>query len=58
MQRLHISPGKALCRFCGEQISMNRLSTHIAKAHPRPRRDDLSPTLVRKRAASTPRRPQ
>lgn len=49
MQHFHISPGKALCRFCGEQVSMNRLSTHIAKEHPRPGRTDMSPTLVRKR---------
>ena len=51
MQRVHISPGKALCRFCGEQISMNRLSTHIAKEHARPTRS-MSPTLVRKRQAA------
>ena len=51
MQRVHISPGKALCRFCGEQISTNRLSTHIAKKHRRPSRLDMSPTLVPKRAA-------
>ena len=49
MQRVHISPGKALCRFCGEQISTNSLSTHIAREHPRPGRTNLSPTLVRKR---------
>jgi BED zinc finger len=53
MQRVHISPGKALCRFCGEQISTNRLSTHIAKEHPRPGPTDMSPTLVRKRPAVT-----
>lgn len=53
MQREHIPPGKALCRFCGEQVSMNRLSTHIAKAHPRPKRPDMSPTLVPKRASAT-----
>jgi hypothetical protein len=52
MQRVHISPGKALCRFCGEQVSTNRLSTHIAKEHPRPGQIDMSPTLVRKRAAA------
>jgi hypothetical protein len=51
MQRVRISAGKALCRFCGEQIATNRLSTHIAKEHPRPPRTDMSPTLVRKRAA-------
>jgi hypothetical protein len=55
MQRVHISPGKALCRFCGEQISTNRLSTHIAKEHPRPARSDMSPTLVRKRAGARKR---
>ena len=52
MQRVHLSAGKALCRFCGEQVSTNRLSVHIAKTHPRPARSDMSPTLVlRKRAA-------
>jgi len=51
MQRVHISPGKALCRFCGERVATNRLSMHIAQEHPRPRRIDMSPTLVRKRAA-------
>ena len=51
MQRVHISPGKALCRFCGERVPTNRLSTHIAQEHPRPSRIDMSPTLVRKRAA-------
>jgi hypothetical protein len=51
MQRVYISAGKALCRFCGEQVSTNRLSTHIAKEHPRPGRIDLSPTLVRKHAS-------
>jgi hypothetical protein len=51
MQRVHISPGKALCRFCGERVATNRLSTHIAQEHPRPSRIDMSPTLVRKIAA-------
>jgi len=49
MQRVHVSAGKALCRFCGKELPTNRLSTHIAKEHPRPRRLDMSPTLVRKR---------
>ena len=49
MQRVHIPPGKALCRFCGSNISMNRLSTHIAKEHPLPRQRDMAPTLVRTR---------
>jgi hypothetical protein len=55
MQRIHVSPGKALCRFCGEQVATNRLSTHIAKEHPRPGRTDMSPTLVRKRTAAKKR---
>jgi len=56
MQRVYLSAGKALCRFCGEQVSTNHLSIHIAKAHPRPRRIDMSPTLVpRKGAAKTTR---
>jgi len=52
---LHISPGMALCRFCGERVATNRLSTHIAKEHPRAGRIDMSPTLVRKRAAAKKR---
>lgn len=48
MLQVFISPGKALCRFCGEHVSVNRLSTHIAKEHPRPGLPDMSPTLVRK----------
>jgi hypothetical protein len=51
MQRVHFSAGKALCRFCGETVSTNRLSTHIAREHPRPEQIDMSPTLVRKRPA-------
>jgi hypothetical protein len=49
MQHIHISPGKALCRYCSQQVSMNRLSTHIAKEHSRPARASMSPTLVRTR---------
>jgi hypothetical protein len=49
MQRIHISPGKALCRYCGLQVGMNDLSSHIAKEHPRPARANMTPTLVRKR---------
>jgi hypothetical protein len=56
VQRVHISPGKALCRFCGEQVSTNRLSTHIAKEHPRTKLKDMAPTLVRKKGADTKRR--
>ena len=59
MQRIHISPGKALCRYCGVQVGMNDLSSHIAKEHPRPARADMTPTLVRKRrAAKKPTRPR
>jgi len=46
---IHISPGKALCWFCGVQVSMNQLSAHIAKEHPRPSPGDMTPTLIRKR---------
>ena len=52
MQQINFSAGKALCRFCGEQVSTNRLSNHIAKEHPRPAAISLSPTLVRKRVDS------
>jgi hypothetical protein len=55
MQRVHISPGKALCRFCGEQVQTNRLSAHIAKTHPRPGPIDMSPTLVRTRGTAKKR---
>lgn len=55
MQRVKVSPGKALCRYCGEQVSTNRLSTHITKQHRRAIRSDMSPTLVRKRAAANKR---
>lgn len=48
MQRVYLSPGKTACRFCGEQVSVNRLSEHIAKEHPRPKKADMSPLLVRK----------
>jgi hypothetical protein len=52
MQRVHIGTGKALCRFCGEQISTNQLSVHIAKEHPR-KRTDMAPTLVPKKGGGT-----
>jgi hypothetical protein len=54
MQRVFISPGKALCRFCGEQISTNSLSTHIARKHARPDRN-MTPTLVRAGATAVKR---
>ena len=53
--RIHISAGKALCRFCGDTVSVNQLSTHIAKAHPRPAKRDMAPKLVGgTRAPKTP----
>jgi hypothetical protein len=52
MQRVYLSAGKALCRYCGEQIATNSLSKHIAKEHQRPGRD-MSPTLVPRRIAAT-----
>ena len=48
MKRTHPSDGKALCRYCGEHIAINRLSLHIARAHPRPGPTDTTPTLVPK----------
>jgi hypothetical protein len=53
MQRVHFSPGKALCRFCGEQVSTYQLSTHIAKVHKRPEQRKRTPTLVRKGVAAS-----
>jgi hypothetical protein len=50
MQQVLFSAGTALCQYCGEKINTNRLSAHIAKAHPRPDRPSMSPTLVRKPA--------
>jgi hypothetical protein len=50
MQPVHLSSGKALCRFCGDQVSVNRLSEHIAKEHPRPPQINMAPTLIRTRA--------
>jgi hypothetical protein len=52
MQNVYISPGKALCRFCGEQVAMHGLSTHIAKKHARPKQKNTSPKLVRKHSAA------
>jgi hypothetical protein len=48
MQRTHLSDGETLCRYCGERVTINRLSLHIAKAHPRPAPTDMTPTLVPK----------
>jgi hypothetical protein len=57
MQSFHVSAGKALCRVCGVEVSTNRLSTHIAREHPRPAPIDLRPTLVRRKTAPRPARP-
>ena len=51
MQNIYISSGKALCRFCGEQISTNSLSAHIGRVHPRPGPTDMSPTLRKRPSA-------
>lgn len=48
MQRVYTSPGKAQCRYCGEQIAINSLSTHILKSHRRSVKSNMAPTLVRK----------
>ena len=48
MQRTRLSDGEALCRYCGKHVAINRLSLHIAKAHPRPGPTDMTPTLVPK----------
>jgi hypothetical protein len=41
-----------MCRYCGESVPTNSLSTHIRRAHPRPAATNLSPTLVRKPAVT------
>jgi hypothetical protein len=48
MQQVNFSAGTAHCQYCGEKIAVNRLSSHIAKDHPRPAQPDMAPTLVRK----------
>lgn len=50
MQNVQMSAGKAVCRYCGESVNTNSLSTHILKAHPRPGLTNLAPKLVRKHA--------
>lgn len=47
---MNLSAGKALCRFCGDQVPVNRLSEHISKEHPRPPKISMAPTLIRTRA--------
>lgn len=51
MQRVYASSSKAPCRYCGEQISINSMSLHIARQHPRPARVALVPKLIKKPAA-------
>ena len=52
MQRVNILSGKTQCRYCGEQISIKSLSTHILEAHGRPPRS-MAPTLVKKARTQT-----
>jgi hypothetical protein len=52
MQDTRVPDGKALCRYCGAHVAINRLSLHIAKAHPRPAPIDMTPTLVPKPVVS------
>jgi len=51
MQSVYLSAGKTQCRFCGERVSTNQLSIHIAKQHP-PRQTDVAPTLVRRKQSA------
>ena len=51
MQNVQMSAGKAVCRYCGASVPTNSLSTHILKVHPRPAATNMTPTLVRTRAA-------
>jgi hypothetical protein len=48
MQRIHLGTGVALCRFCGQTVPTNRLSTHIASEHPRQKSKNLRPRLVKR----------
>jgi len=48
MQSVYASPGKTQCRYCGEQIAINKLSTHILDSHRLSVKSNLSPTLVRR----------
>jgi hypothetical protein len=50
MQRVYASSSKAPCRYCGEPISINSMSLHIVRQHPRPARVALVPKLVKKAA--------
>jgi hypothetical protein len=52
MQRVNGLAGKTQCRYCGEQISIKSLSTHILKQHARPA-SSMVPTLVKKTASDT-----
>jgi hypothetical protein len=53
MAHVFISPGKAQCRYCGEAISINALSLHIAQSHRRPVRATQKPTLIRRPVAAS-----
>jgi hypothetical protein len=56
MQQVNFSPGKALCRFCGEHVSTNRLTDHITREHPRPAARSMAPSLVPKSVSAGKRR--
>jgi hypothetical protein len=49
MQRANPLAGKTQCRYCGEQISIKSLSTHILTQHARPAQS-MAPTLIKKAA--------
>jgi hypothetical protein len=51
VQRIHISPGRALCRLCGETVPTNSLSTHFAREPPRSHGRDWRPS---RRQVSSP----
>lgn len=55
MQRLTAFTAKTQCRYCGESISTNNLSTHIRKSHRLSVRTSMVPKLVRKPVAVKPR---
>jgi hypothetical protein len=55
MQRAYMSPGKTQCRYCGEQVLINHLTTHILKNHRLSVRSNMSPTLVKKSDNKTDR---
>ena len=55
MQRAYTSPGKTQCRYCGEQVLINSLTTHILKNHRLSVRSNMTPSLVKKTVEKTDR---